>query len=417
MSKNPFKKIAALILILAFFAIAFTPRTSAIIPGNSTAWFWSSDTNVVSMAVGDVNGDNQIEIVTAGTYFDGLRYNAQLIVWNSSNLAAENVKSWYWINDTEISSVAIGDVDADGKQEIVTGGAYFDGTFWNAQLIVWNGSTLVAENMKGWFWANNTQIASVAIGDVNGDNQTDIVTGGTYNDGVRSNAQLIVWNGSSLAAQSIKGWFWSNNTDISSLAIGDVNADNRTDIVTGGIYNDGVRSNAQLIVWNGSSLAAQSIKSWFWTNDTQIASVAIGDVNGDNQTEIVTGGSYNDNVRNIAQVISWNGTNLAAESIAGWFTTSNTLVSSVAIGDADASPGFEVVTGGQYFDGLAFNAQMYILNGTSFVLKDSYAWTTISNTLANSVAISKLGTLTNHVVTGGQFSDNLRYAAQLRLWG
>jgi hypothetical protein len=41
---------------------------------------------------------------------------------------------------THINSVAVGDVDGDSDMEIVTGGRYYDdGSYtYNAQLVVWN---------------------------------------------------------------------------------------------------------------------------------------------------------------------------------------------------------------------------------------------------------------------------------------
>ena len=127
-----------------------------------TSWFWNSDTNVSAVTAADVDGDGAQEIVTGGYYNDGTRWVAQLVVWNGATLAVENVRTWYWASDTQIMSVVAGNVDADADVEIVTGGSYFDGTRWVAQLVVWNGATLAVENVQTWYWTSNTQIASVS---------------------------------------------------------------------------------------------------------------------------------------------------------------------------------------------------------------------------------------------------------------
>ena len=82
------------------------------------------------------------DIVTGGTYHDGIRHNAQVCVWSDPSnpgisLTLEDVKSWYWTSHTIINSVTAGNVDADDQIEIVTGGS--NGI--NAQLCVWTGST------------------------------------------------------------------------------------------------------------------------------------------------------------------------------------------------------------------------------------------------------------------------------------
>jgi hypothetical protein len=108
-------------------------------------------------------------------------------------LALENVRTWYWIDRTSIDSVDVGDVSSDGKVDIVTGGSYFDGTRDIAQLVVWNGATLELENVKAWYWTGDTFIHSVAVGNVDKDMRIEMVTGGCYNDGSRDVSQLCVW--------------------------------------------------------------------------------------------------------------------------------------------------------------------------------------------------------------------------------
>ena len=135
-----------------------------------------------------------MEIVTGGGHNDGTRVLSQLCVWNGATLALENVRTWYWIGNTQIWSVALGDIDADGNVEIVSGGYYTDGTRSVAQLCVWNGATLELENVRNWYWTSNTIIYSVAVGNVDGDAALEIVTGGNYYDGTRDIAQLCVWS-------------------------------------------------------------------------------------------------------------------------------------------------------------------------------------------------------------------------------
>ena len=59
-----------------------------------------------------------------------------------SNPTLEKSACWLTMGGTKITSVTIGDVNGDGKLEIVTGGSYFDGILWNAQLIVRDASSL-----------------------------------------------------------------------------------------------------------------------------------------------------------------------------------------------------------------------------------------------------------------------------------
>ena len=395
----------------------FVPNTE-LTNKNVKTWYWTDNTNISSIVVGDVNGDGQNETVTAGSFYDGSRNVAQLVVWNSASLAVEKVMTWYWIGNTTINSVAIGDVNGDGRIEIITGGYYFDGTRQIAQLVVWDGSSLAVEGIKTWYWVGNTVINSVALRDVDGDGQVEVVTGGYYNDGARNVAQLCVWSGSDLALENVKTWYWDNNTVINSLAIGDVDGDGQIEIVTGGSFFDGVRNNAQLVEWVGSSLAVDRLTGWYWTSNTAINSLALGDVDGDGQIEVVTGGCYNDGSRNIAQLVEWNGANLAVDRLASWYWTSNTVINSVSIGDVNGDGQTEIVTGGQFNDGIRNNAQIVVWSGSSMAAENDRSWYWIGNTSVNSIAISNVSENSlNEIVAGGAYYDGTRSNSQLTVWG
>jgi outer membrane protein assembly factor BamB len=383
-----------------------------------TAWYWVSSTAINNVAVGDVDGDGQKETITGGTFYDGTRNAAQLVVWNSSSLEPEQVAAWYWTDNTTINSVATGDVDGDGGMEIVTGGYYFDGTRKVAQLVVWNSSNLAVKGVTTWYWTNNTAINSVALGDVDDDDQAEIVTGGYYNDDIRNIAQLVVWNGTDLSVDKLTAWYWTNNTVINSVAIGNVDADGQYEIVTGGYFNDGTRDIAQLVVWNGTDLSVDKLTTWYWTNNTVINSVAIGDVDADNQTEIVTGGYFNDDTRNVAQLVVWAGSTLAVDRLTTWYWTVDTVINSVASGDMDGDDQVEIVTGGYYNDSVRNVAQMVAWSGSALAVKNIQTWYWFNDTLVNSVCLSELkGDSSAEIVTGGAYYDGSRGNAQLTIWG
>jgi hypothetical protein len=389
---------------------------TAIVSQNAQSWFWNSDTNAASITTGDVTGDGQAEIVTAGYWNDGLYWNALLHVWNASTLASINVVTWRWANDTNAVSVAVGDVVGDGRNEIVTGGTYFDGTRWIAQLHVWNGTTLTPLNVVTWYWTSNTQISSIAIGDVDGDGRNEIVTGGTYFDNTRYVAQLHVWNGSTLAVERVQTWFWNSNTNINSVAVGNFTGGTGLEIVTGGAYFDGTRYVAQLHVWNGSTLAVEKVQTWFWAGDTNIASVAIASLTGGTSQSIVTGGSFNDGTRNNAQLFIWNPSTptLTVQSNANWFTTSNTTIASIAVGNFTGGTSLDIITGGTFNDGVRNNAQVVDFNSTTLVAQSAANWFQTSNTEINSVALGTLPVQALH--SARDHSDNTRSVAQLTIW-
>jgi len=410
-------KLIAVLMSVALLSVMITVDTTfALTAQNSSSWFWTSDTNVAATVTGDVDNDGAVEVVTGGYHNDGTRWNAQLIVWNPLTMVAKRATSWYWTSDTQVSSVAIGDADGDGQSEIITGGSFFDGTRWNAQLIVWNGSTLVAERVTSWFWTNNTAVSSVTIANITGGSSMDIVTGGSFFDGTRWNAQLIVWNGSTLVAERVTSWFWTNNTYVNSIIVANIPGSSSPSIVTGGAYHDGIRYRSQLIVWNASTLIAWKVQTWHWTSNTEITSVAVANITAGATPSIVTGGTFFDGTRTNSQLITWNSETMAVQAITTWYWFSNTKIASVAVGNYSSGTSLDIVTTGLYNDGLRNNPQLIVWNGTNLSVNSIAGWPVNLDTQTTSVALGDFGLPSKRIVVGGSYWDLTRSVAFVNIW-
>jgi hypothetical protein len=413
LGKHGFVKVGVL-LVISVFALSVIVQTvnASLALENVQTWQWAYDTEICSVASGDVDADGKAEIVTGG-YCN--QHSAQLCVWNGATLGLEKVQTWTWNMHTVVESVAAGDVDGDGKAEIVTGGHYFDGTRYVAQLCIWSGATLALERIRTWYWTGATHIYSVAVGNVDGDAQMEIVTGGSHWDGTDFVAQLCIWNGATLALENIRTWKWSDNTEISSVAIGDVDGDGKTEIVTGGHCNLNV---AQLCIWNGATLTLENVRTWKWGGETVVLSVAIGDVTGTSPgMEIVTGGFFHDGTRRVAQLCVWKGTTLDLCFVNTWYWTGWTYVTSVAVWDPEGPSVYaDIITGGHYYDGTHYVAQLCVWSG-SLALEDVQTWKWGWEASISSVAVGNVdGDSDVEIVTGGKYYETSYAAAQMCVW-
>src|SRR3972149_728715 len=80
------------------------------------------NTIVNNVKAADLDGNGFKEVVSGGFAFDGERVNAQLIIWRWDGSILTRLESQEWATDylTEVKSISLGDVDNDGKAEVVT---------------------------------------------------------------------------------------------------------------------------------------------------------------------------------------------------------------------------------------------------------------------------------------------------------
>ncbi|UCE95983.1 MAG: VCBS repeat-containing protein, partial [Candidatus Bathyarchaeota archaeon] len=242
-------------MFVAFNVTASPPLVPPLILEHSEEWSVdiTGGMEVWSVFAADVDDDGVVEMMTVAEANE----SGELRIWSimGSTLTLEHAELWNSTGGhTRVWAVFALDVDNDGVTEILTGAEAWNGqngVYYNGQLHIWNwnGSILTLEHGEEWHIGNNTHVYSVFAGDVDNDGKVEIVTGG---DAFDNQSQYIAefrvwnWNGSTLTLETSQGWRTGNYAAIQSVYADDVDNDSVPEIVTCG--NDG--SDAQLRIWN-----------------------------------------------------------------------------------------------------------------------------------------------------------------------
>jgi predicted NUDIX family NTP pyrophosphohydrolase len=221
-----------------------------------------------SVAIGDVNGDREPDLATAnlaeGTVSvllnggDG-RFGAPLDYAAGGEIGAA-------------SSVAVGDLNGDGKPDLVTS---------NDQL---NTISVLPNKGDGSFSPNidhrtGTAPYAVAIGDLNGDGNRDLVTANFD----ASTISVFLNRGEGIFAVRDD---YRTTANPFSVVIGDLNGDARPDLVTANMNTNGKTVSVLLNTGSGRFGVRRDYRGG---NDPY--AVALGDLNGDRRPDLATANS------------------------------------------------------------------------------------------------------------------------------
>ena len=315
--------------------------------GTSDPWNGVSGSDItadghstVSLALGDVDGDGDLDLVV-GNYQQANRLylnNGTSDPWNGvsgSDITADNHSTF---------SVALADVDNDGDLDLVAGN---DG---NNRLYLNNGTSDPWNGVSGSdITADNQTTRSMALGDVDGDGDLDLVVGNFQqaNRLYLNNGTASPWNG--VSGSDITADSYSTR----SVTLGDVDGDGDLDLISGNSAqpNRLYLNNGTEGPWNGVSSSDITVDNHF------TESVALGDVDGDDDLDLVAGnyGQVNRFYLNNGTVNPWNG-------ISGSDITTNCYdLTSVALGDVDGDGDLDFVAGN--YEGVV--NRLYLNNGST----------------------------------------------------
>jgi hypothetical protein len=241
--------------------------------------FFAYDPNFrggVRVAIGDINGDGVPDIITA----PGPSGGPDIRVFDGRTGVL--IREFMAYTPTFLGGVfvAAGDINGDGFSDIITGADAGGGP--HVQVFSGKDGSLLMS-----FFAYNpgfTGGVRVAAGDVNGDGKADIITAA----GAGGGPHVEVFSG---ADGSILRSFFAYDPGFTAglyVAAGDANGDGKADILVGpGAIAGG--PNVMLTLFNGADLSVLQSFFAYGPGFGGGVRVAMADLNGDGKADLITG--------------------------------------------------------------------------------------------------------------------------------
>jgi hypothetical protein len=208
-------------------AVFGTPGVISVLLGNGQGGFglpedFPQGTQTNRVALADLNGDGLLDIVTDNSVF--LNSNYQIAVMNQGSPPGWAGQTY---NFSALNGLALGDLNGDGRPDIVAMGPA-------NQIQVWlnNGAGgFTAGQVFGGGAFNPVPLGDngVALGDVNGDGKLDLVTA----NGTSNSVSVFAGNGDG-TFNTTTAQTYALLGAAYAVALGDFNQDGKLDIATPG---------------------------------------------------------------------------------------------------------------------------------------------------------------------------------------
>ncbi|GAB3862373.1 hypothetical protein GCM10028822_43000 [Hymenobacter terrigena] len=329
-------------------SVAFAPAVA----------YGSGGTGTSAVAVQDLNGDGKQDIVLANASSTvGVLLNA-----GTGTFPATATTYASGATSGNASAMALGDVNADGKADIVV----LNANDSNVGVLLGTG-TGTFQAATTYAVGSFTYPTGLALADVNGDGRADVMVANNATGSVGVLLSRSI-GGMGAATQVSTG-----NSSPQSLAAGDMNNDGKPDIVVG-------TSDGKLVVLLNSGTGTFSGTSTpYLSGGSSVQRVKLGDVNNDGRPDVVTANTF----ENTASVLLGTGTG-GLGTAASYSTGANSAPPSVALGDLNRDGRLDLVSANY-----GLNAAGVLLGqGTGGFPAAATALSTGSNSAPNDVVVA-----------------------------
>jgi hypothetical protein len=228
--------------------------------------------NAIFLVLRDVNGDGKLDAIVASQAGANHKSAVQVLLGNGDGTFGSPVT--YLTTGHDASSVAVGDVDGDGKVDLLLADTDANGN-GTVEVLLGSGDgtfQAVVAHDAGVYGAS-----SVSGGDVNGDGKLDLIVASSCTTCTNGVVAVLLGNGDGTFQPAVA--YSSGGSAGGALAVGDLNGDGKADVVVA----NGTGVGVLLGNGNGSLQGGRD----YGPGGGSVDSTAAGDVNGDGKPDLI----------------------------------------------------------------------------------------------------------------------------------
>jgi hypothetical protein len=306
-------------ILLGFGNGTFAPQTTYLINVYSHPQYINT---------ADFNNDGQLDVAVVDSQ------NGELyILLGSGNGTFSAVTIYDAISESYPISIAVADFNKDNQSDIVVA------NYGTNNVLLLNGYTSVPSvRQTNYSFGITNKPTSVVVGDFNNDNHPDVAATGIVFNGVL----LLIGNVNGIFTK-YDGFLTGNNSVPEQLCVGDLNNDNRTDIVTANQGSDSVG-----VLLGGGNVTFAPVRTYSTGIGSGPSRLAIADVNNDNRLDIITA---NTNTDCVGVLLGYGNGSFA--NVLTFSTAINSQPYAVAVGDVNNDKYQDILTANWYSDSMS----------------------------------------------------------------
>ena len=223
------------------------------------------------VALGDLNGDDRADVVLSCPQLRTGIGDVNVLMNDGAGAFPTFVK---YAVGREPSAVAVGDLNGDGKLDVVSANAAGDVS------VLLDGQAGNLSTSGTYATAASGGQTGVAAGDLDGDGKPDLAV---VNSVVDRFVSVLLNNGDGTYAPAVKYVTGPSGVTPYSVAIGDLNGDGRADLAVG-VWIENATANVSVLVNGGGAIFGAPVAIAAGMGPS---SVAIGDLNADGKLDLV----------------------------------------------------------------------------------------------------------------------------------